>query len=204
MSQNFEVTQVDPRDLDGISRLLQQRSMKPSDELWQEYCGALSRSSLTSPHGDSDERETSVVITDKIGVVRGFCIVRRRHHPNYGRLLDVPIIAIEIGPNENEIARVIFDHMVDVSKREASDAVRFGRSSPTSWEERVVPDAELRLTGTIMPLAIGRRARPEPALTAPSIVASNRQQSVGRLCDRSIPYKTNVGWSPQPLLMAWA
>lgn len=78
MSQNFEVTQVDPRDLDGISRLLQQRSMKPSDELWQEYCGALSQSSLTSPQGDSDERETSVVITDKIGVVRGFCIVRRR------------------------------------------------------------------------------------------------------------------------------
>jgi hypothetical protein len=204
MSQNFKVTEADPRDLDEISNLLQQRSMRPSDELWQEYCQTLSGPNPTSASGGAGKSETSIIIIDKIGLVRGFCIIRRRHHPTYGRLLDVPIIALEIGPNENEIARVIFDHMMDVSRRESTDALRFGISSPKAWAERVIPDLELRLTGTIMPLGIGRRAQPEPTLTATPIAAPTRQQSVGQICDLSIPYRTNVGCSSQPWLTASA
>ena len=167
--------------------------MQPSDELWQEYCGGLSGPSSTSAHGDCEEPETSLVIIDKIGVVRGFCIVRRRHHPNYGQLLDVPIIALEIGPNQNEIARVTFDYLMDIATSEASDAVRYGRSSAKAWEERAIRDAELSLTGTIMPLGMGRPAPTQPTLTATPITAPSRQQSIGQLCDRSIPYRTNVG-----------
>ena len=168
--------------------------MRPCDELWQEFRKTLLGPNSTSASAGVDKPETSLVVIDKIGVVRGFCIIRWRHHPNYGRLLDEPITALEIGPNENEIARAIFDHLVDVSTREASETLRFGRSSAKAWEERAIPDAELCLTGTTMPLGIGSPARPlkRPCRPRPMRLLIANSQSTGYAIDR---YRIEQMWA---------
>ena len=154
MSPSFNVAEADPRDLAGISKLLDQTSLQPDKRLWEQYCETVSECEAGRPAGDACP-EASFVIVDKIGVVRGFFIVRQRRHPTYHRLLDVPIIAIEKGPSEHEIARATFDYLMDLAKRQQFDALRIGCARRAAWEERLVPDSALRLTGTIMPLNTG-------------------------------------------------
>lgn len=196
MSQDFKVIEADPKDLDGISRLLRQRSMQPDDELWKQYCATMSESASGTVPNSAFRRETSFVVIDKIGIVRGFGVARSRRHPNYPRLLDVPVLAVEKGPNENEIARALFDQLLHVAERGQFDALRFGRGTPSSWEQRTVADSELGVTGTIMPLNNNRLA--DSDLPLPSSNSSLMRQRFGdRSYDRSKLYRTDAGCSPR-------
>lgn len=195
MSQNFEVIEADPKDLGGISLLLKQRSLHPDEKVWRQYCATMVASELRRTAGAVPE-ETSLIVIDKIGVVRGFCIVRRRRHPNYPRLLDVQVIAIEKGPNENQIARAFFDHLLSFARCQHFDAVLFGSSTSKSWGERTVPDGETRLAGTIMPLNIDRQGQCEPSKLS-SAASPIPLQSGGRSFDQSRSYRTDAGSSPR-------
>ena len=195
MSQNFEVIEADPKDLEGISLLLKQRSLHPDEKVWQQYCKTMVASELRRTAG-AVPKETSLIVIDKIGVVRGFCIVRRRRHPNYPRLLDAPVIAVERGPNENAIARTIFDHLLHFAQCQHFNALRFGCSTSKSWEERTAPDGDTRLGGTIMPLNIDRQGQCEPSKLS-NAGSPIPQQSGGRSFDQSRSYRTDVGWSPR-------
>lgn len=192
MSQDFEVIEADPKDLDGISRLLRQRSMQPDDGLWKQYCATMSESESGIGLNSAFRRETSFVVIDKIGIIRGFGVTRQRRHPNYPRLLDVPVLAVEKGPNENEIARALFDHLLHIAERRQFDALRFGRGAPSCWKERTAADSELGITGTIMPLDINRHrdsGSPQPSSNS----SPTRQRFGDRSYDQSKSYSTDAG-----------
>lgn len=194
MSQNFEVIEADPKDLEGISLLLKQRSLHPDEKVWQQYCQSMVASEFRRTTGAVPE-ETSLIVIDKIGVVRGFCIVRRRRHPNYPSLLDAPVIAIEKGPNENEIARTLFDHLMSFAGCQDFDALRFGSSTPKSWEERTFADGDTRLGGTIMPLNTNRQGC---ELSKPSSAGSSIPQRFGgHSFDQSKSCRIDVGCFPR-------
>jgi hypothetical protein len=195
MSQNFEVIAADPKDLAGISLLLKQRALHPDESLWEQYCKTMADPEPRGTRGAAHE-ETSLIVIDKIGASRGFCIVRQRRHPNYPRLLDVPVIAIEKGPNENEIARAIFDHLFHFAQRQNCHAVRFGASTPQSWHQRIAPDYEMCSAGTIMPLNIDPQRQHESS--KPSSAGSPiPRQFDGRSFDQSRSYRTDVTCSPR-------
>lgn len=196
MSQDFTVIEADPKDLDGISRLLRQRSMQPDHGHWKQYCAAMGEAESDMAGNSPSERETSFVVIDKIGVVRGFGVARPRRHPNYPRLLDVPVLAVEKGPNENDIARTLFDHLLQIAEDRQFDALRFGRGSSRSWEERTAADCALGVTGTIMPLNIKRftdSRSPQPS-NASSLI---RPRFGDRSYDQSRLYRTDGGCSPR-------
>lgn len=201
MSQDFEVIEADPKDLEGISQLLKQRALHPDENLWEQYRETMLGSELQRSAG-AEPKQFSLVVIDKIGIVRGFCMVRRRRHPNYPRLLDVPVIAIEKGPNENAIARTIFDHLLRFARGQHFDALLFGSSTPGCWGERAVPDGATRLGGTIMPLNINRQAHGEPS--KPSNAGSPIPQLGDHSFDRSRSYRTDASCSPRQYAKASA
>lgn len=182
MSQNFEVTEADQEDLEGISLLLKQRSLHPEEKLWERYCKTMVDSKRRHTAGAVLE-DTSLIVIDRIGVVRGFCIIRWRRHPNYPDLLDVPVIAIEKGPNENEIARTVFNHLLNFARCQNFDALRLGSSTTKFWEERTASACETRLAGTIMPLNINPQGRCElsrPARTGSPMLPHLEGRSFGQ------------------------
>jgi hypothetical protein len=194
MSQNFDVVEADPKDLEGISLLLEQRSLHPDKKLWQQYCETMVLSELQRTAG-AVPKETSLIVIDRIGVVRGLCIVRERGHPNYPRLLDVPVIAIEKGPNENQIARAFFDHLLSFARCQNFDALRFGANTSKFWAEQNVLDGDARLTGTIMPLNMNRQRLGELSKLS-SAGSPSLQRSGGHSFDQSRLYRTDVICSP--------
>ena len=202
MSHNFEVIEADSKDLEGIPLLLKQRSLHPGEKLWQQYCQAMADSWLRRTDGAVPE-EISLIVVDKIGVIRGFCTLCQRRHPIYPRLLKVPIIAIEKGPNETEIAQAFFDHLLNFARGQHFDAVLFGNSTRKSWGERTVPDGDTCLGGTLMPLNIDRQRQCEPSKhsNAGSLIPL---QFGGRSFDQSRSRRTDVNCSPRRYTRALA
>jgi hypothetical protein len=197
MSRDFRVIYADYSDLAGILALLKQRSLAPDEPRWKIFCETLS---CNEAETDTLRQQTPFIVVDRIGVSRGFFTLRRCSYPTYPNLLDVAIVAVERGPNENRIARTIFDHVLDLADRQQFDALRFGCGMAKAWEQQLAPDSEAPLGGTIMPLRIRPQMEREPS-KSPGAAPLSHQPFVGRSADRSLSYRTDANCSRRSRLM---
>lgn len=148
MRQNFEVIEASRNDLPEISELVVQHYGLAHESSWNDFCA-----NIHCPPDTERLSDGSFIVIDRIGAIRGFFIIRKRPHGCYRNLLDVPVVVVESGPNEGEIARTTFDYLLDHAKREGCDALRLGPSDPDDWAEVTTCTSADLLTGSIMPLA---------------------------------------------------
>jgi hypothetical protein len=161
MVGNFSVVATRPEDLDEISCLLDTCHANPPDAalpMLHDCIGSPRQRLLSQGNGSPDE---SRIVVDRSGAIRGFCVTRRLHHPLHGDLLDVPVLAIEDGPNRDEIARVLLDDLIETADHTCCDALRVLPWTPDTWR-RWLSNAEVGTcdVGIVMPLLPrGRRQR---------------------------------------------
>jgi hypothetical protein len=72
-------------------------------------------------------------------------------HAVYPNILDVPVLLIEQGPNEDAICSTLFEYVTDLARETSHDAVRFHRSAVGSWWQALHTAAHAE-EGVIVPL----------------------------------------------------
>jgi len=181
MGRDFRVINADIKDFDAAFALLERRALHPDEKRWRRFCDTLSCSETKV---DTLNQAMPFTVVDKIGMPRGFFILRRRSHLLYPRLLDMPLAAVEHGPNENHIARAIFDYVIDFAGHRQFDAVHFGRASKVC-EQQLASDAGARLDGTIMPLCSRPQRQSDPSKSSTMAKPLYRSR-LGRPFDQSL------------------
>lgn len=165
MAGDFSVMASHPDDLGGIIHFLDSHAASPPDAAWPQIHECIIDLQPEDEPQRRFPRNGSYIVVDRNGAIRAFCMTRWLHHPVHRDMLDLPVIVMEDGPNRNEIARTLFDHLVKMARAAACDAVRFPSPAPDVWRRWLDVDRIGQPeTGMIMPLSV---AQPHAVASAP-------------------------------------
>lgn len=128
---NFTVAPAQEADWPDLERFLDAAGAMPPPAIWQEF------KQLTAKQQPVDMKHRSLnqmlIAVDRLGMIRGFCLVRCIRQWPHQQVLDVPVLIVEEGENQNTICRALYDHATEIARTNVIRTVHFHRLAKDCW-----------------------------------------------------------------------
>ncbi|MBX4908814.1 MULTISPECIES: hypothetical protein [Rhizobium] len=127
---DFTVAPAQECDWPDLERFLDAGGAMPPPAVWQE----LKQLTVEYPAGMTHRGSNQMLIAvDRVGMIRGFCLLQRTQQWPYHEVLDVPVLIVEEGANQNAICRALYDYATEIARKYAVRTVHFRRLAKDCW-----------------------------------------------------------------------
>lgn len=127
---NFTVAPAQEADWPDLERFLNAAGAMPPPAIWQELKQFTAKQPVDVKHRSLNQM---LIVVDRLGMIRGFCLVQCIRQWPHHRVLDIPVLIVEDGENQNTICRALYDHATEIARTNAIRTVHFHRLAKDCW-----------------------------------------------------------------------
>jgi hypothetical protein len=132
MSATYRISRISTDRVDQAYPIANAATPTLSLEAWHTFCR-----NLESRRTHDGELNDILIASNSFGHIKGVCVTASKHHVDYGRLLDVPLIVVASAADEAGVAAEMFAALKVLARSQGCDNIRVWTPESQGWVRRL-------------------------------------------------------------------